>query len=81
VYEANGLLPYAKDLTRPLLIIHGTADDNVHLSHSLRLVDRLLLAGKDFEFLPLAGETHSPRDPERLFRYYQRQFAFFKNNL
>jgi len=81
VYDANGLLSYAKDLTRPLLIIHGTADDNVHLSHSLRLADRLLLAGKEFEFLPLAGETHGPRDPERLLRYYQRQFAFFRKNL
>jgi dipeptidyl-peptidase-4 len=80
-YDTNGLLLYAKDLTRPLLIIHGTADDNVHLSHSLRLADALLLAGKDFEFLPLAGETHSPRDHERLLRYYQRQFAFFKKYL
>ena len=81
LYDANGLLLYAKDLTRPLLIIHGTADDNVHLSHSLRLADALLLAGKEFEFLPLAGETHGPRDPERLLRYYQRQFAFFRKNL
>ena len=80
-YDTNGLLQYAKDLTRPLLIIHGTADDNVHLSHSLRLADALLLAGKEFEFLPLAGETHSPRDHERLLRYYQRQFAFFKKYL
>jgi len=80
-YDTNGLLPYAKDLTRPLLIIHGTADDNVHLSHSLRLADALLLAGKEFDFLPLAGETHGPRDPERLLRYYQRQFAFLRKNL
>ncbi len=80
-YEENGLLVYAKDLARPLLIVHGTADDNVHFSHALELADALFHAGKSFEFLPLARTTHLPHEPHLMLRYYQRVFAFFRANL
>jgi dipeptidyl-peptidase-4 len=81
VYEQNGLLAYAKDLTRPLLIIHGTADDNVHFSNALELGDALFLAGRPFELVPLAGETHSPRRPEHLGRQLEKTLTFLRANL
>jgi dipeptidyl-peptidase-4 len=81
IYETNGLLTYADNLARPLLIVHGTADDNVHFSHALALADALLRAGKKFDFLPLARQTHGPRDPKLLTRYYERIFGFFRDNL
>ncbi len=37
MYERDSLLPDAPKLTRPLLLITGLADDNVHPSHTLRL--------------------------------------------
>src|SRR5208282_323786 len=36
-YQEASLLTYAAQLRRPLLILHGTADDNVYFRHSLRL--------------------------------------------
>jgi len=57
-YIASSLLHDAKDLSRPLLIIHGLADDNVLAAHSLELTTALLHAGKPHEFLPLVGVTH-----------------------
>jgi len=39
------LLTYASGLRRPLLILHGTADDNVCFRHSLRLTQALFRAG------------------------------------
>jgi dipeptidyl-peptidase-4 len=57
-YIASSLLHDAKNLTRPLLIIHGLADDNVLAAHSLELTTALLHAGKPHEFLPLVGVTH-----------------------
>jgi dipeptidyl-peptidase-4 len=80
-YDSNGLLEYADNLSRPLLIVHGTADDNVHFSHALALADALLRAGKPFDFLPLARQTHGPRDPKLLARYYERIFGFFRETL
>ncbi len=43
---------------RPLLIIHGMADDNVFVAHSLRLSSALLAAGYPHAVLPLSGITH-----------------------
>ena len=44
------------------MIIHGLADDNVYVAHSLRLSDALLAAGRPHEFLPLSGMTHLAND-------------------
>jgi dipeptidyl-peptidase-4 len=57
-YDGSSLLPLAADLTRPLLLIHGLADDNVVAAHTLRLSSELLAAGRPHEVLPLAGVTH-----------------------
>ncbi len=57
-YDGKSLLPLAADLTRPLLLIHGLADDNVMAAHTLRLSSALLAAGRPHEVLPLVGVTH-----------------------
>ncbi|MFI9807257.1 prolyl oligopeptidase family serine peptidase [Streptomyces sp. NPDC052301] len=43
---------------RPMMIVHGLADDNVVVAHSLRLSSALLAAGRPHEVLPLSGVTH-----------------------
>lgn len=58
VYDANSLLPLAPKLRRPLLLIHGLADDNVVAAHTLQLSQALLAAGRPHEVLPLVGVTH-----------------------
>ena len=58
VYDANSLIPLAPDLTRPLLLVHGLADDNVVAAHTLQLSSALLAAGRPHEVLPLVGVTH-----------------------
>ena len=57
-YDTSSLLPLAKDLVRPLMLIHGLADDNVVAAHTLRLSSALLAAGRPHEVLPLSGVTH-----------------------
>ena len=56
--RSNSLLPLAHQLTRPLLLIHGLADDNVVAAHTLQLSSALLAAGKPHELLALVGVTH-----------------------
>ncbi|WP_435172887.1 prolyl oligopeptidase family serine peptidase [Actinacidiphila sp. bgisy145] len=63
VYEANSLvgdhgLVQAAEPARPMMVIHGLADDNVLVAHSLRLSTALLAAGRPHEVLPLSGVTH-----------------------
>ncbi len=43
---------------RPLMLIHGLADDNVVVAHTLRLSSALLAAGYPHTVLPLTGVTH-----------------------
>lgn len=57
-YASTSLLPLAGQLTRPLLLIHGLADDNVVAAHTLQFSNALLAAGKPHEVLPLVGVTH-----------------------
>lgn len=58
VYDRNSLLPLAPALERPLMIIHGLADDNVVAAHTLQLSSALLAAGRPHTVLPLSGVTH-----------------------
>ena len=43
---------------RPMMVIHGLADDNVVAAHTLRLSSALLAEGRAHEMLPLSGVTH-----------------------
>ncbi|MFI5668548.1 prolyl oligopeptidase family serine peptidase [Streptomyces sp. NPDC051704] len=58
VYERDSLVPDAPNLARPLLLITGLADDNVHPSHTLRLSRALTDAGRPHQLLALPGVTH-----------------------
>lgn len=80
-YEEGSLLPLAPKLTRPLLLIHGTGDDNVYFRHSLKLVDALFRAGKKAEILPLSGLTHMVPDPVVNEQLYSRLVRFFQEHL
>ena len=63
-YERSSLLADAHRLSRPLLIVHGLADDNVVVAHSLRLSSALLAAGRPHAVLPLSGVTHMASQEE-----------------
>ena len=81
-YKEASLLTYAADLKRPLLLVHGTADDNVYFRHTLKLTDALVRAGKPFEVLPLPGVTHLyTADPTITERLWERAVRFFKQHL
>ncbi len=80
-YQEGSLLTYADDLKRPLLLIHGTADDNVYFRHSLRLTQELFRAGRPFDFLPLSSFTHMVPDPVVRARLEERIARHFHEHL
>ena len=57
-YDRCSLLTEADALRRPLLLIHGLADDNVVAAHTLQFSSALLAAGRPHQVLPLSGVTH-----------------------
>jgi dipeptidyl-peptidase 4 len=80
-YDRSSLLTWAPKLARPLLVMHGTADDNVYFFHSLKLSDALYRAGKPHAFLPLSGLTHMTPEPLVVERRFEWMMRFFEENL
>jgi dipeptidyl-peptidase-4 len=66
---------------RPLLIIHGLADDNVVAAHTLRLSSALLAAGYPHSVLPLSGVTHMTPQEIVAENLLLLQVAFLRSSL
>ncbi len=81
VYDRNSLIPLAPALERPLMIIHGLADDNVVAAHTLQLSSALLGAGRPHTVLPLSGVTHMTPQEVVAENLKLLQVAFLKNAL
>jgi dipeptidyl-peptidase-4 len=80
-YDKSNVLTYCKDLQVPLLLIHGTADDNVYFTHSLKIADALTRANNPYEFMPLSGQTHMVTQPALVKAINTRMAEFFITHL
>jgi len=80
-YEANSLVLAAPKLTRPLLLIHGLADGNVHVAHTLRLSSALLAAGRPHEVLLMPGVGHQAMDSTLTENMLWHQVRFLRRHL
>ena len=78
IYIKGDNTALAKNLEGKLLIVHGAMDDNVAPSQSIRLIDALIRADKDFDFLILPRRNHAvPADPY----FLQRRTDYFVEHL
>ncbi|MFJ2717196.1 prolyl oligopeptidase family serine peptidase [Streptomyces sp. NPDC087437] len=66
---------------RPLMIVHGLADDNVVVAHALRLSSALLADGRPHEVLPLSGVTHMTPQEQVAENLLLLQVDFLKRSL
>ncbi|MFJ8333777.1 prolyl oligopeptidase family serine peptidase [Streptomyces sp. NPDC094437] len=86
VYRRNSLIDDAGLVGavaphRPMMVIHGLADDNVVVAHSLRLSSALLAAGRPHEVLPLSGVTHMTPQEEVAENLLMLQLDFLRRSL
>jgi len=79
-YKSTSALTHAAKLARPLLVIHGITDDNVHFAHTLALIEALYVAGKRAEVITLSS-THMVPDPKLNLAREQVQVDFFRQHL
>ncbi len=85
-YRTSSVLTYALEQVpeeghRPLLIIHGTADDNVYFSHAIKMQNAMFLAGRPADLLALSGLTHMVPLPAVTRRMHERIMRFFETHL
>ena len=82
-YKRSSPITYADKLERPLLILHGMADDNVHVQDSQQMIEKLIRLGKTqhFEAMLYPSENHAFARPETWADEYERILAIFEKNL
>lgn len=80
-YAASGVLPYAGNLTTPLLLIHGMADDNVTFDNSTRLMALLQQKEKQFELMTYPGQRHGIRGEALQTHQMMTRLDFLKRHL
>jgi len=82
-YKRSSPISYAEKLERPLLILHGMSDDNVHVQDSIQLMEKLIRLGKTqyFETMLYPSENHGFVRPESWADEYERILAFFEKHL
>ena len=80
-YVASSPVTNAGQLRGPLLIAHGTGDDNVHFANTLEVVDTLVAKGKYVEVMPFPGRGHGVSDPPARIVLMNRATKFFIDNL
>src|SRR4029078_707206 len=79
-YKSTSAWTHAAKLERPLLVIHGITDDNVHFAHTLALIEALYVAGKRAEGVTLSA-THMVPDPKLAFAKVFIQIDFLRQHL
>ncbi|MFQ5750522.1 MAG: S9 family peptidase [bacterium] len=64
-YEFGSVMTHLDKYKGPMLITHGTMDDNVHMQNTIQLIDKLEDMEKDFELMLYPNERHGVRFPKR----------------
>lgn len=78
-YDDNSPIFHADKLKGKLLIMHGTADDNVHIQNTYEMVEKLIRADKDFQWAIYPDKDHGMGSSYR--HLIRRAIDFVKKNL
>ncbi|QDP84123.1 S9 family peptidase [Chryseobacterium sp. SNU WT5] len=80
-YDDNSPTSYAQLLKGKFLLIHGTADDNVHFQNSMEFSEALIQNKKQFEFMAYPDKNHGIYGGQTRPQLYQKMTDFILNNL
>lgn len=80
-YKATSPLRRAKDLQGKLLLVHGTADDNVHFMQTLDYAEALVQAGKQFDMHVYKDRNHGISGGNTRYHLYTKMSNFLFDNL
>lgn len=80
-YKSSSTLDRIKNLTGQLLIVAGTADDNVHIINTYKFVSRATLQNKTVDMMIYPNKDHSIRGGETRYALYSKLLDYFDRNL
>ena len=80
-YDENSPLNFAANLQGAYLLVHGMADDNVHVQNSIEWVDALVRANKQFDMFFYPNKNHSIFGGYTRYHLYKKMTDFIFDNL
>ncbi len=80
-YDNNSPISHVDKLQGDFLLVHGTADDNVHAQNSMRLVEALVQANKDFDWLMYPDKNHGIYGGYTRLHLYNKMTQFIRESL
>ncbi|NVO01522.1 MAG: S9 family peptidase [Bacteroidetes bacterium] len=80
-YDENSPINFTKKLNGKFLLVHGVADDNVHIQNSMELIKSLVDANKQFEMQFYPNKNHGIYGGNTRFHLYTRMTEFLLKNL
>ena len=80
-YDQNSPTTFAKLLKGKFLLIHGTADDNVHFQNSMEFSEALIQNNKQFEFMAYPDKNHGIYGGQTRPQLYKKMTDFILENL
>lgn len=80
-YDDNSPLSHVDKLMGKYLLIHGSADDNVHVQNTMRMVEALIQANKQFEWMIYPDKNHGIYGGNTRLHLYNKMTNFLNDNL
>ena len=80
-YDENSPINHVEKLKGNFLLIHGSADDNVHLQNSMQMMEALIQANKQFDSQIYPDKNHGIYGGKTRIQLYNKMTNFIKNNL
>ncbi|MTG96963.1 MULTISPECIES: S9 family peptidase [Myroides] len=80
-YDDNSPFTHADKLKGKYLLIHGTADDNVHVQNAMAMIETLVQKNKDFDWLIYPDRNHGIYGGNTRLQLYTKMTNFILNNL
>jgi dipeptidyl-peptidase-4 len=80
-YDENSPINHVSKLKAPFLLIHGSADDNVHVQNSMLMIEALVQANKQFDWAIYPDKNHGIYGGRTRLQLYTKMTNFIKENL
>lgn len=80
-YDENAPINFVDKLQGNLLVVHGTADDNVHFQNTMEFIEAMVQANKQFEVQPYNNRNHGIYGRFTRLHLFTRMSNFLEKNL
>ena len=80
-YDENSPIHHVDKLKGNFLLIHGSADDNVHVQNTMQMVEALVQANKQFEWMVYPDKNHGIYGGNTRLHLYTKMTNYIKDNL